>query len=259
VELTEWAGRHGTVRLAAGPGLLTVTLDRPDRHNAIDPAVIADLDEALDEAQRRPDCRIVALRATGRSFCAGMDLPGVAALGERAGADDRFLRLLRRFGTIDRIVVAVVAGRAHGGGVGLAAASDLVLATGDAEFALPEALWGLVPCNVLPFLVRRTGFQPAYALTLSTRPIGAAEAQRCRLVDRITDDPAAELRGLLTRAGKIDPVTIGDVKRYFGVLAPLTEEVAATAVAEFARLLSSDVARDRIAAFTGRQRLPWQR
>src|SRR5204863_9100504 len=119
------------------------------------------------------------------------------SLADRGGA--AFFGLLRRFTTVGRVIVSIVDGRVTGGGVGLVAASDLVYATERSSFGLPEALWGLLPCCVLPFLIRRVGYQPAYAMALSTQPVSAQEALRSHLVDAVADDPTALVRRLAAR------------------------------------------------------------
>jgi polyketide biosynthesis enoyl-CoA hydratase PksH len=246
------------IRVEASPDTMRVTLDRPDRRNGLDARTIAEIRHALDEAERRPDCRIVVLAGRPGVFCTGMDLAEAVDAPEGDGGVADFHALLRRISTTPRVVVAEVDGQAAGGGVGLAAACDLVLATPRSTFSLPEALWGLLPCAVLPFLVRRTGFQPAYAMTLTTRPVPAAEAHRDRLVDEVCDDPAAALGRLEFRVTKVATEAIGEAKRYFGLLWPVTEEAGRVAAAEFARLMAAPAVRDRIAAFTLHQRMPWE-
>jgi polyketide biosynthesis enoyl-CoA hydratase PksH len=169
-----------------------------------------------------------------------------------------FYGLLKRFTTCPRVIASVVDGRAVGGGVGLAAAGDFVFATPRSSFSLPEGLWGLLPACVLPFLIRRVGFQPAYAMTLSTLPVPAAEAARTRLVDELTDDPRLAVRRLSNRVAKLDVSVIQNMKDYFRQLWILGEDTERTAVAEFARMMSSPLVRGRIGDFAAHQRFPWE-
>ncbi|MGP3689740.1 enoyl-CoA hydratase-related protein [Streptomyces sp. IBSNAI002] len=270
MELTGTAGGpagHRTLRVEHDRGRLTVTLTRPGERNSITRELITELGAVLDLAERTEDCRVVVLRAEGDTFCSGMDLAGVAAADgadgahgagggiegvqdTRKGGEDYFA-LLERFTTIGRIVVAQVDGHAVGGGVGLVAASDFVHATDRSRFSLPEALWGLLPCSVLPFLIRRVGFQRAYAMALGTLPVAAREAAVHGLVDELAEDPGPALRRLLFRASKLDPATVTDLKRYMGRLWIVDEQTRKTAVDEFVRLMSSDRVRDRIAGFAG--------
>lgn len=247
--------RSETIATDKEPGLLRVVL----RRSSIDGALLSDLQDALDVAERSRECRVILLQGEGGVFCTGMDLDEAARqpLDEHTGA--AFMGLLKRFTSIPRAVVSCVDGRAMGGGVGLVAASDFVFATERSQFVLPEALWGLLPCCVLPFLIRRTGFQTAYTMTLSTQPVGAREAERFHLVDQVTDKPEPVLRRLLFRLARLDPVTIADLKRYCGQLWTLSEETEALALDEFSRLLASPLVRRRIGAYATGRTLPWER
>ncbi|MGC4806669.1 enoyl-CoA hydratase-related protein [Micromonospora sp. DT233] len=257
----ELTAPNGTLLLRSEAAVLTVTLARPREQNSITPALMADLHDALDRAEADPACRVVVLRAQGPAFCSGMDLHAAAGSTDDLAAHggERFLGLLKRLTTVERVVVSCVDGRASGGGVGVVAASDFAYATPASQFGLPEALWGLLPCCVLPFLIRRVGFQRAYTMTLSTLPIDAAEAARRGLVDEVAEDPGPALRRLLVRATKLDPTTIGDLKRYFRRMWIVSDEMEAEALREFGRLMTSPVARERITAFATGQRMPWER
>lgn len=251
-----------TIRMATSPYALTVTLHRPSRHNALNDTMIRELHAALDAAERAPDCRMFVLQGAGGVFCTGMDLEDAASeLG--SGATHRaapFFQLLRRFTTSPRVVVSIIDGRVEGGGVGLAAASDFAFASERARFGLPEALWGLLPSSVLPFLLRRTGLRTAYAMTLSTLPIDARKAEQAGLVDAIDDEPARPLQQLAARVTKLDPATIVAAKRSFARLAPISEEVEAAALRELDELFASPFVQRAIARFIGPERsFPWER
>lgn len=245
----------GTVR--------TVSIDRGDGRNALDSRLIESLRAALDAAEADPACRVLVLTSAPGVFCTGMDLVGAGSTGSAGdgvadGGGGPFFDLLRRFTTTPRIVVCAVDGTVAGGGVGLVAASDLVFATDRSTFALPEALWGLLPCCVLPFLVRRVGFQRAYGMALTTQPVPAAEAAARGLVDDVVADPAVPLRRLAFRASKLESTTIGDLKRYAHQLNPVTDDIRRLAVGELDRLMARPAVRERLASYARHGRFPWQ-
>jgi polyketide biosynthesis enoyl-CoA hydratase PksH len=250
-----------TILTAVSTHTLTVTLDRPSRRNALNDSMIAELHAALDDAERSPRCRLLVIQGANGVFCTGMDLANAAAdVDSSTHRGAAFFRLLRRFTASSQIVVSIVDGRVEGGGVGLVAASDFALATERARFGLPEALWGLLPCSVLPFLLRRVGFQRAYAMTLSTLPVNAREAKEIGLVDEVADDPAMSLQRLASRVTKLDESTVLAAKRYFDRLSPITEEVETSALNELDALFASTFVQQAIAGFTGpRRSLPWER
>jgi polyketide biosynthesis enoyl-CoA hydratase PksH len=255
---------HHGVRLTAEPHVLRATLNSPDGLNSLSGGALDALTAALDRAEADPDCRVLLIEGSGGTFCTGLDFGEAASdladdTSEAGQGGEAFLTLMRRFGETPLAVVACVDGRVAGGGVGLAAAADLVIATERSEFSLPEALWGLVPCCVLPVLVRRTGYQPAYAMALSTQPVSARRAADFRLVDEVVPDPDAAVRRLLVRLTRLDPATIGELKRYFRAMWFTTEETDAFALREFTRLIGSPVARRRITDYTTTRRLPWEK
>lgn len=254
---------YQSMRLAHADGILRVTLNRPEIRNSLNPTLLRELQAALDIAESLDHCRLIVIEGVNGVFSAGMDLDKAAEHGAwqngnaERGAKD-FLALLQRLRSIGRIVVANVDGDVVGGGVGLASASDFVLATGRSQFSLPEALWGLMPCCVLPFLIRRVGFQKACTMALSTQPVSAGEAERFHLVDKVTDDANHEIRKLLFRASRLSGSIIGDLKRYLREIAPDPPGLDEIASREFSRLLMSDTVQQRLASFAAHQRFPWE-
>jgi methylglutaconyl-CoA hydratase len=195
------------VRVALDGGVLTATLNRPDKKNAIDTAMLDALLATLDRAELDRAVRVVALRGAGGDFCAGMDLNELLASADQSveanrRAALRFADLLLRMRRLPKPVVAVVQGRALAGGCGLATACDLVLAAASARFGYPEVQRGFVPAIVLALLRRAVGEKLAFDLAATGRVIGAAEAAAWGLVSRVYDDAGFErevdavLRGL---------------------------------------------------------------
>ncbi|GAB3555687.1 polyketide biosynthesis enoyl-CoA hydratase PksH [Actinopolyspora lacussalsi] len=253
--------RAPAVRLERVPGAVRAVLARPERQNGISAELLRGLHRALDETESDPERPALLVEGSDGVFCTGMDFAdagdGSRDTGETGGAE--FWRLLERFTTTPAVVVSLVDGKAIGGGVGIVAASDFVWATPRSSFGLPEALWGLLPCCVLPFLIRRVGFQPAYAMTLSTLPVSADEAVRSRLVDEVAEYPEAALRRLLLRLRRIDTDTVESLKRYVRPMSPIGTERGSAAVAEFVRLFTSTAVAERIEEYNRTGRFPWER
>ncbi len=242
----------------SGP-VITATLDRPRAGNTLSAQTVDQLHRVLDAAESDADLRAVVLRARGEAFCSGMDLLEASSDDDdTAGNLGRFFDLLARMTTTDALVISLVAGRAVGGGVGLAAASDLVIATDRAHFSLTEALWGLLPCAVLPFLVRRTGFQRAYAMTIATTSIPAARAAEIGLVDELTADLDRALLRLLDRTLRVPPGVIGTAKAYFATITAEPGQARAVAIGTFSALADSPAFRDAVTAYARHGRFPWQ-
>ena len=168
----------------------TLTLNRPDKRNALNGALVEALKAGLARAAEDEDVRVVALTGAGTDFCSGADLAElerISTLGAKENLDDArslgslFLQMRHQ----PKPVVAVVRGRALAGGCGLASACDLVLAHAEAEFGYPEVYLGFVPALVMTILRRKMGEGMAFELVAQGDRFDAAEARRLGLVNRI--------------------------------------------------------------------------
>lgn len=191
-------------------GVATLTLNRPEKRNALDGALVQALKDGLEKARADDGVRVVALRGAGKDFCSGADLAElerIAGMGaEDSLADAEFLGdLFVRMRRHPTPVVAVVHGRALAGGCGLATACDLVLAHEDAELGYPEVHLGFVPAMVMAILRRKVPESRAFELVTRGQRVGAEEARRLGLVNRVfevetfEDDVAAYLADLAAR------------------------------------------------------------
>ena len=201
-------------------GVARLTLNRPDKRNALDAALIAALKAALRAADEDPEVRVVAVEGAGKDFCSGADLSALRTIAEGGvmenlddveGLAELFL-LPRR---MRKPVVALVRGRALAGGCGLATACDLVLAAEGAQFGYPEVRIGFVPAMVMAILRRNVSEKRAFDLLVRAQPIPAAEAERIGLVNRVVPDGAfaAEADALLAELAERSPSAVQLTKR----------------------------------------------
>ncbi|GGB95755.1 enoyl-CoA hydratase-related protein [Pseudoduganella buxea] len=243
-----------------GQGWHRATLNAGDNQNKLTPEIVEGLWAALLACEADCAARAFLIEGSGGYFSNGMDL---VAAAEGGGAGDgtggpggrRFMDLLQRLTTSSVVVISIVDGKASGGGVGLAAASDFVFATPRSQFSLPEILWGLLPCVVAPFLIRRVGVQVCQRLTLSSLPIDAVAAHAAGLVDS-TDERA--LAQLLQRLRMVAPEAIGKAKRYLNGLWIINEPMRNYALQELDSLLAAPEVRQRLTDFAQHQRYPWE-
>jgi methylglutaconyl-CoA hydratase len=191
-------------------GVATLALNRPEKRNALDGALVEALREALAASAADPEVRVVAVRGNGPDFCAGADLDElgkIAAMGPEESLADatRMGDLFVAMRSHPRPVVAVVTGRALAGGCGLATACDLVLAHQEARFGYPEVHLGFVPAMVMAILRRKVGEGRAFELVARGEQVSAAEAKELGLVNRVVPGEgfdaavAAYLDGLASR------------------------------------------------------------
>jgi len=181
------------VLLAVQGGVLTVTLNRPEKKNAIDTPMIAALLGAIERADLDAEVRVVALRGSGADFCAGMDLNELLASADKTVEENRqaalrFGEIFIRIRRLPKPVVAVVHGRALAGGCGLATACDLLVAAESAKLGYPEVQRGFVPAIVMTLLKRTVGEKVAFDLAATGRILSASEAAELGLVSRVYED-----------------------------------------------------------------------
>jgi len=174
-------------------GVLSATLNRPDKRNAIDTPMIDALLATLERVDLDAGVRVVALRGAGADFSAGMDLNELLSSADRPVEENRaaalrFGQIFLRMRRLPKPVVAVVRGRALAGGCGLATACDLVLAAESAKFGYPEVQRGFVPALVMTLLRRAVGEKVAFDLAATGRILTATEAAAVGLVSRVYED-----------------------------------------------------------------------
>jgi methylglutaconyl-CoA hydratase len=247
-------------------GVRTLTLDRPDVHNAFDDALVAELTARLHQAGEDELVRAVVLTGAGKSFSAGADIAWMrraADYDEAANLEDA-RALAKLMTTLDRCpkpTLARVDGAAIGGGLGLVAACDIAVASERAVFAATEVRLGLVPAVISPFVVRAIGARHARRLFLTAERVDAAFAKSIGLVHEVV--PAGSLddrvTGFLTELLKGGPEALARAKRLVDVVAqrqPDDDAMEATAQL-IARIRSGDEAKEGLTAFLDKRPPAW--
>jgi len=237
-------------------GVARVTLNRPEVRNALDEALLRELEAALRRLEDDPDARVVVLRGAGeRAFCAGADLKRVADRGTTLQARESFGglgRILEHMARMRTPVIAQVHGYALAGGCGLAAGADIVVAADDAVFGLPEIKVGLLPLIVMAPILRAVGRKRGLLMILTGEPVPAREAYEMGLVSRVV--PRAELDDAVGRLARslagYSPAALGLAKEAAGMVPDMEYGAALRYLRELITLVAlSDDAREGIAAF----------
>lgn len=252
------------------PGYWFVRLNRPEKRNALSDELVESLTQVCERVAADLEARALVISGAGGHFCAGADFgrflelmmttPGPAA-DPIAVYNRQFGAMLEGIASLPVATVAVVTGSAMGGGCGLAAACDRVIAADDAKFAMPEVTLGVAPAQIAPFVVRRAGARRARWLMLGGARLTAAEALAAGLADVVV--PVAELKGALEAdlalLGLAEPTALRATKRIVGrtIEDPLTVALDAAAH-EFAGLLRHGAAREGIVASRQRRAPSWQ-
>ena len=175
----------------------TLTLNRPDKHNAFDDALIAQLTQTFQDVAQRDDIRVLVLTGAGASFCAGADLAWMKKMRDFSEAENRadatqLSNMLQALDTLPQVTIARVNGQAFGGALGLIACCDLAVAVENARFCFSEVKLGIAPATIAPYVVRAIGVKNARRYCLTAERFNAASAQQIGLVNEVCPTDALD-------------------------------------------------------------------
>ena len=241
-------------------------LNRPELRNALNDEVMNSLARLLGELEKDASCRVVVLAGRGQAFCAGGDLSRMEKAATMTKAKSRteagrFAKLLYRMYTYPKPLIARVHGPAFAGGMGLAAASDLVVAAEEAEFCLPEVRIGLVPAMISPYIVKALGEQQARRYVLTGERLSAREAHRIGFVHECV--PAADLDARVEKfaaqLAQAGPQALARSKKLLAKVgkAPIAPSLAAHTAGVLAEARAGDEAREGIRSFLEKRKPRW--
>jgi methylglutaconyl-CoA hydratase len=256
---------YSTLLLDISGKIAHITLNRPDKRNAISAQMIADLQSALD-AIEKSHARVVILTGAGKVFCAGMDLEMLSAIAKQSPAENqedsrRIAKMLRRIWSFPRPLIAAVNGAAYAGGCGIATLCDFTLAVPEAKFGYTEVKIGFLPAIVSVFLTRQIGEKRSRDLLLTGRIIDAAEAKEYGLVTEVVPaerliDAAHELAETLISAS---PSSLARAKRLLvSAVANSVDADLERAILENARIRCTPDFQEGVASFLEKRKPVWQ-
>lgn len=246
-------------------GVRVLTLNRPEVHNAFDDTLIAALTAAYGAAIDDPAVWAILLRAEGRSFCAGGDLNWMRRMASYSHAEnledaEKLAALMRTIDLSPKPTLARVHASAFAGATGLIAASDIVVAAPEAEFAVTEVRIGLIPAVISPYLVRAMGARQARRYFLTAERFSAATALALGLVhevvpaDTLDDAIARHLKALKTAS----PAALGATKALIrAVDRPLDDQVVADTARRIADIRASADGKEGVTAFLEKRKARW--
>jgi len=255
---------YKTLYLAHDAGIATITLNRPDKRNAISYELIENLLAALDEVANS-SALVLVLTGAGKAFCSGMDLEDLKALvgrsPEQSLKDSEIMaRVFRTLYDFPRPTIAAVNGAAIAGGCGLATLCDFTLAVPDAKFGYTEVRIGFVPAIVSTFLLRQVGEKHARDLLLTGRMVGAEEAHRIGLINEIVSEEnlIPRARELASQVMENSPVSLVCTKRLLSDHARLELDAQIrSAVQENAAIRATRDFHEGISSFLEKRKPRW--
>ena len=241
-------------------------LNRPEQRNAMNDAMSAELPKALAALEKDTSVRVVVLGGRGTAFCSGADLGRMDQAGRAGAARNRAqamksARLFHRLYVFPKPTIARIHGAAFAGGMGLVCACDVVVASEEATFCLPETRIGLVPAMISPYVVRAMGANAARRFVLSGERFSARDAHRLGMVHELA--PAAKLDAAVDRIAEAfvacAPGALAEMKQLLRTVsgAPITPKLIARTAGVIARRRASAEAREGIASFREKRRPKW--
>ncbi|MGA2046313.1 MAG: enoyl-CoA hydratase-related protein [Terracidiphilus sp.] len=257
---------YRTILVSDNADVRTITLNRPERRNAMTPEMQLELIVAMNEAAGS-NCRVVVFRGAGDAFCSGLDLAALQSMTDKSAADhradtQRIATLFRALYELPKPTIAAVHGAAIAGGTGLATICDFTLAVPSAKFGYTEARIGFVPALVSAFLALQIGDKRSRDLLLTGRLFDAAEAYRLGLVNEVVEpnDLDERVRALAQVLAANSPESLAATKRLLAVQnkgwldAAITQAIDANAEARE----TADF-REGIAAFLEKRKPIWSK
>lgn len=256
-----------TIVLDASPGgVATILFNRPDKHNAFTAQVISELMDAF-ETVRASNCRLLILRGAGRSFSAGADLEWMQAAAHYTKAENekdaaQLAHMLHKLAELPVVTLACVHGACMGGGAGIAAACDIVIAQESAKFRFSEVRLGLTPGTISPFVIRAIGPRFAKALFVTGEGFDAEYAEKIGLAHYVVKNEA-EMEALTEDISKLvfhaAPNAVRHAKQLVDEVAdhPINEDLMHMTARHIAARRASDEGKEGLSAFLEKRKPNW--
>lgn len=254
------------ITLETHNGVATLTLNRPEVHNAFDDIMIAELIDALTRVEHDDNARVLVLRSNGRNFSAGADLGWMRSMADKnydeniADANE-LARLMATLDELSKPTIALVQGAAFGGAVGLAACSDIVLAEERSSFCLSEVKIGLIPAVISPYVMRAIGTRQSRRYMLTAERFTAAQAQQMGLVHEIVDDFDNTLNELVATFLANSPAAVGACKQLIADIdqQPIGAESQRLTIERIAEIRVSAEGQEGLTAFLEKRSPNWKK
>jgi methylglutaconyl-CoA hydratase len=247
-------------------GRATITLNRPEMHNAFDDTLISALTDELKRLEREHSVRVILLGARGKSFSSGADLNWMRRMADYSFDENLtdatgLAELMKTLANLSKPTIALVQGAAIGGGVGLVACCDIALASEEAIFCLPEVKLGLIPAVISPYLAAAIGSRPTRRYFLTAESFDAAEAYRLGLVHEVVkaEDLVAAADRLSRRLLRNGPQAMSSVKALVSevALGYLDDDLVADTAERIAETRASAEGREGLSAYLEKRNPNW--
>lgn len=255
-----------TIEIEKSGGIGTLWMNRPDVHNAFNAQLIAEIADGCRQLESDPEVRVVVLAGRGKSFSAGADLNWMKAAGEASLENNRrdarqLAEMLRTLAHLSKPTIARVQGAALGGGMGLASACDICVASEKAVFATSEVRFGIIPAAISPYVIRAISERQSYRYFQTAERIAAPLAGTLGLAHEVVapealDGKVQELADALLQGG---PLAQNAAKQLIRAVAhqPVSDALVEDTANRIAALRATPEARDGLSAFLDKRPASW--
>lgn len=255
-----------TLLLDINHDIATLTLNRPEVRHAFNEVMVNELLMALKTVSSNTKVRILVLKSTGSVFCAGADLTYMQKMAHFTATENKadalhLATLMNSLYTLNKPTLALVQGHAYGGGVGLIACCDIVIAQQKAQFCLSEVKLGLSPSVISPYVIRAIGLRQAQRYFLTAETFDAQIAQHLGLVHECVADETGlqqKVDAIIRQLLKNGPEALAKTKQLLQHNAPLSTELINYTVDHIAKLRTSTEGQSGINAFLTQTTPPWE-
>lgn len=243
-------------------GIFTITMNKLKERNSIDSLFIKKFNESVTYLENLDECKVIVIEGQKGFFCIGMDLNAFTQSQdtdeEIIPLPEEYMMLMKRISRLSKVVIGKIDGQVIGGGVGIAMVCDYIVASPQTVFSLPEAIWGLLPAMVAPYLIRRVGYWQAYKMAITTVPVGADEALKCRMIDEISLDLNKSIIKISKRLCRISPDTVEEIKSFFSEMWIIDKQMELKAVDEITKLAGKKHVIENIENYAKNKTFPWE-
>lgn len=253
---------YQTIKVDLQGTICHLQIHRPEANNTINDLLINELSHALQRCE--DSVTVVVLKGLAEVFCFGADFQGIhdemkSSNGPRSSTSEPLYNLWLKLSTGPYITVAYVRGKANAGGIGFVAACDLVLADETAVFSLSELLFGLYPACVMPFLIKRIGYQKAHYLTVMTKTVDSKQALEWGMIDALDSRGDRLLNLHLRRLQCLSKSSIREYKEYMSGFSQILHDSKYSALSANASMFSNNDNLQGITHYVETGQFPWER
>lgn len=255
-----------TLKISVDDYVATVTLARPDKRNAFNDEVIAELNQAFTQLGSSEQVRVIVLAAEGKAFCAGADLNWMRAMADYSREEnladaDKLAQMLSTLYRCPKPTIGAIQGDVYAGGIGLISACDIAIAVDSANFCLSEVRLGLAPATISPYVIRAMGARAAHRYFLTAEVFDAVEAQRIGLIhESVTaTELEAKVAAVAKKLRNNSPNAVKECKQLVQYVAgeTINETLIAQTVEGIADIRASDEGKEGVQSFLQKRKPNW--